>query len=53
MIDVLKKLGLEDVKIVRRFDCFRSTSKEGVARKFGVHGANVFARKPIPDVGRT
>jgi hypothetical protein len=31
---------------VQRFDCFRQTSKEDVARKFGVRGVNVFARKP-------
>jgi hypothetical protein len=29
-----------------RFDCFRGTSKEGVARKYGVVGVNVHARKP-------
>jgi SAM-dependent methyltransferase len=34
------------VTITERFDCFRGTSKEDVARKFGVHGVNVFARKP-------
>lgn len=31
--------------ITERFDCFRDTSKEIVARKFGVHGVNVSARK--------
>jgi hypothetical protein len=31
--------------VAERFDCFRGTSKEAVARKFGVRGANVFARK--------
>jgi len=46
MIDVLNRLGFEDVSIVERFDCFRATSKEPTARKYGVHGANVFARKP-------
>ena len=33
------------MRITERFDCFRGTSKENVARKFGVHGVNVFARK--------
>ena len=33
------------MRITERFDCFRGTSKETVARKFGVHGVNVFARK--------
>jgi len=31
---------------VKRFDCFRGTSKEKTARKFGVEGANVRAWKP-------
>jgi hypothetical protein len=29
-----------------RFDCFRGTSKEAVAEKYGVVGVNVYARKP-------
>ena len=46
MIDVLNQLGFEGVSVLERFDCFRATSKEGTARKYGVHGANIFARKP-------
>ena len=46
MISVLNSLGFEAVRILERFDCFRATSKEPTARKYGVHGANVFARKP-------
>lgn len=46
MIAVLNRLGFEEVSILERFDCFRATSKEGTARKYGVHGANIFARKP-------
>jgi len=38
--------GLADVRLMARYDCFRATSKEKVARKFGVHGVTVFARKP-------
>ncbi len=38
-------VGFSEMKITDRFDCFRGTSKENVARKFGVHGVNVFARK--------
>jgi len=34
-----------DVKVVAHFDCFRGTSKEKVARKYGVQGANVIARR--------
>jgi hypothetical protein len=46
MVDVLNRLGFEAVRIVQRFDCFRATTKEATARKYGVHGANIFARKP-------
>jgi hypothetical protein len=31
---------------VARFDCFRGTSKESTARKFGVEGISILARKP-------
>ena len=46
MIDVLKRLGFEEARIAERFDCFRATTKQATARKYGVHGANIFARKP-------
>lgn len=49
MISVLNSLGFEEVRILERFDCFRATSKEPTARKYGVHGANIFARKPRVD----
>jgi hypothetical protein len=39
------------VRISERFDCFRGTSKQNVARKFGVHGVNVFARKADTSIG--
>ncbi len=44
----LRELGFADVRVTARFDCFRGTKKENTARKYGVHGANVFARKPDP-----
>jgi len=44
----LTQIGFEEVNITARFDCFRGTSKERTARKYGVHGVNVFARKPAP-----
>jgi hypothetical protein len=34
------------VAVRERFDCFRGTSKERTARKYGVVGVNVYARKP-------
>jgi hypothetical protein len=39
-------VGFVDVAVVQRFDCFLGTSKERVARKFGVTAVNVLARKP-------
>jgi hypothetical protein len=39
-------MGYLDVSVVERFDCFLGTSKERVARKFGVVGVNLLARKP-------
>ena len=46
MTEVLRGMGFEEVSILERYDCFRGTTKEATARKYGVHGANVFARKP-------
>jgi hypothetical protein len=43
---VLKATGFEPVAIRESFDCFRGTSKERTARKYGVVGMNVYARKP-------
>lgn len=42
---VLTTAGFGDVRITERFDCFRGTSKEGTARKYGVMGMNVYAKK--------
>jgi len=46
MTTILSQIGFRDVEVRERFDPFRSTSKEQVARKFGVMGVNVYARKP-------
>ncbi len=45
-MSLLAAAGFADVQITDRFDCFGGTSKESVARTFGVHGVNVFAHKP-------
>jgi hypothetical protein len=45
MIAGLSQYGLVNARVVARFDCFRGTSKEKTARKFGVHGMNAFACK--------
>ena len=44
-MNALGTFGLCDVEVTKRFDCFRGTSKQNVARTFGVHGVNALARK--------
>jgi hypothetical protein len=46
LVALLAHLGFVDVVVKERFDCFRGTSKERVAMKYGVVGVNVHARKP-------
>ena len=43
---MLGSIGFRDVEVRERFDSFRGTSKERFARKYGVMGVNVYARKP-------
>lgn len=43
---LLGQIGFRSVSIRERFDCFRGSSKEHVARKYGVSGVNVHALKP-------
>ena len=38
--------SISQVALRERFDAFRGTSKERIARRYGVVGANVFAGKP-------
>jgi len=45
-VALLAQIGFDDVVVKERFDCFRGTSKEGVATKYGVVGVNVHARRP-------
>jgi hypothetical protein len=45
-VQSLGSIGLRDVAVVRRFDCFQQTSKERIARKYGVIGVTVEAIKP-------
>ena len=42
---MLGQIGFQDVAVREKFDTFRLTSKERIARKYGVVGVNVFARK--------
>jgi hypothetical protein len=46
-VDVIGRAGLVGVEIVAHFDCFRGTSKERVAKHYGVRGANLIARRTI------
>jgi hypothetical protein len=43
---VLGQAGFRGVEVRERFDAFRGTSKERIARKYGVVGVNVYAQKP-------
>lgn len=45
-MEILRGTGFQDVEFRERFDPFRATTKESVARKFGVIGVNVYAQKP-------
>jgi hypothetical protein len=45
-VAVLGQVGFRGVEIRERFDTFRGTSKERIARKYGVVGVNVYAQKP-------
>jgi hypothetical protein len=45
LIEGLGRVGLGEARITHYFDCFRGTSKENIARKYGVQGVNAFARK--------
>ena len=40
-------VGLEEVRITRRFNPFSGTNKEHIALKFGVVGVNLSARMPV------
>ncbi len=43
---MLGQVGFRGVEVRERFDTFRGTSKERIARKYGVMGVNVYAEKP-------
>ena len=45
MIEVLSRIGFRGVAVREQFDPFRGTTKENVARQFGVVGINVFSEK--------
>jgi len=39
-------VGFADIRVVEHYDCFRGTTKERTAQKYGVLGATVSARRP-------
>ena len=43
---VLSDIGFGSVRVTEYFDPFGGTSKERVARKYGVRGVNVYAVRP-------
>jgi hypothetical protein len=45
-VELLTRVGFEGCRVEAHFDCFRNTSKQAVARQFGVRGANISAHKP-------
>ena len=45
MIAAFETAGFRDVHVVAHFDCFAETTKERTARKYGVQGVNLSARK--------
>ena len=42
----MQRAGFVNVAIRARHDAFRGTSKENIARKFGVEGVSLIAHKP-------
>jgi hypothetical protein len=40
---LLGNIGFKGIAVKERFDCFRGTTKERVAKKYGVLGVNVYA----------
>ncbi len=44
-MEILGRVGFEDVRVTHGYNSCRGTSKANVAGKFGVAGINVFGRK--------
>lgn len=48
MVALFAEIGLGQLQETQRFDAFKGTNKEAVARKFGVMGVNLLGIKPSP-----
>jgi len=46
MMEIMERFGFRSAKACHFFDSFQGTSKERIARKFQVTGANFLAFKP-------
>jgi hypothetical protein len=45
MIEIFASAGFADVAITHSYDCFAGTTKERTARRYGVRGVNLSARR--------
>ena len=45
MIEIIHRAGFRDARVCQYFDSFLGTTKEALARKYGVQGANFVAYK--------
>lgn len=41
LVGAFEAAGFRDVRVTHRYDCFRGTSKEGTARRYGVTSVNL------------
>ena len=46
LLELIERTGFVRAAITHRFDCVEGTSREDIARWFGVCGVNVLAVKP-------
>lgn len=44
---LLTRIGFVEAEVLQRYDCARGTSREEIARLFGVTGINLRAVKPV------
>jgi hypothetical protein len=47
LVNLVTLIGFEQARVTHRFDCVGGTSREQIARWFGVTGMNLHAVKPL------